>query len=221
VWEGRWGLYKGPQRPPASRISSPTAARTRVQPYIGLFPLDVCLRPLQRGGRGQGYRVPTARVITPRARVESQRGELRTGTGMRPRVSGLAIYRLFPPKACLCPLQRGGRGQGCCGRLTHLRLEKTPRACSVPILGTLKHSFFGLSQPKSKRFTPPWGLEIFACGNLKSTNEHASPVDIGICAAERGPHPRLLLASAHCPSGRRQCRCPGKPVRECAVPRAL
>jgi hypothetical protein len=112
VWEGRWGLYKGPQRPPASRISSPTAARTRVQPYIGLFPLDACLRPLQRGGRGQGYRVPTARVITPRARVESQRGELRKGTGMRPRVSGLAIYRLFPPKACLCPLQRGGRGQG-------------------------------------------------------------------------------------------------------------
>ena len=37
----------------------------------------------------------------------------------------------------------------------------------------------------------------------------------------RGPHPRLLLASAHCPSGRRQCRCPGKPVCECALPRAL
>ena len=111
VWEGRWGLYKGPQRPPASRISSPTAVRARVQPYIGLFPLDECLHPLQRGGLGQGYRVPTARVITPRARVESQRGELRTGTGMRPRVSGLAIYRLFPPKACLCPLQRGGRGR--------------------------------------------------------------------------------------------------------------
>ena len=114
VWEGRWGLYKGPQRPPASRISSPTAARTRVQPYIGLFPLDVCLRPLQRGGRGQGYRVPTARVITPRARVESQRGELRTGTGIRLWVWGLAIYQLFPPKACLCPLQRGGQGQGWC-----------------------------------------------------------------------------------------------------------
>ena len=26
VWEGRWGLYKGPQRPPASRISSPTVS---------------------------------------------------------------------------------------------------------------------------------------------------------------------------------------------------
>ena len=148
MWEGRWGLYKGPQRPPASRISSPTAARARVQPYIGLFPLDACLRPLQRGGRGQGYRVPTARVITPRARVESQRGELRTGTGMRPRVSGLAIYRLFPPKACLCPLQRGGRGQGCCGRLTkrapgvwlqwersglELNVENSQRSCARPV----------------------------------------------------------------------------------------
>ena len=148
VWEGRWGLYKGPQRPPASRISSPTAARARVQPYIGLFPLDACLRPLQRGGRGQGYRVPTARVITPRARVESQRGELRTGTGMRPRVSGLAIYLLFPPKACLCPLQRGGRGQGCCGRLTkrapgvwlqwersnlELNVENSQRSCARPV----------------------------------------------------------------------------------------
>ena len=36
--------------------------------------------------------------------------------------------------------------------------------------------------------------------------------------AERGPHPRLFLASAHRPSGRRQCRCPGKPVRVCALP---
>ena len=43
----------------------------------------------------------------------------------------------------------------------------------------MKNSFFGLSQPKSKCFTPPWGPEIFACGNL---NEH-----IRICAAERGP----------------------------------
>jgi hypothetical protein len=90
------------------------------------------------------------------------------------------------------------------------RLEKTPRRVPCPMVGHLKHSFFGLSQPKSKRFTPPWGPEIFACGNL---NEH-----IRICAAER---PSLFLASAHCPSGRRQCRCPGKPVRECAVPRAL
>jgi hypothetical protein len=112
VWEGRWGLYKGPQRPHASRISSPTARSARVQPYIGLFPPKACLCPLQRGGRGQGYRVSTARVITPRARVESQRGELRTGTGIHLWVSGLAIYLLFPPKACLCPLQRGGRGQG-------------------------------------------------------------------------------------------------------------
>jgi hypothetical protein len=51
----------------------------------------------------------------------------------------------------------------------HLRLVKAPKACSVPSVGTLKHSFFGLSQPKSKCFTPPWGPEIFACGNL---NEH-------------------------------------------------
>ena len=29
------------------------------------------------------------------------------------------------------------------------------------MVGHVKHSFFGLSQPKSKRFTPPWGLEIF------------------------------------------------------------
>ena len=56
------------------------------------------------------------------------------------------------------------------------------------MVGYLKHAFFGLSQPKSKRFTPPWGLEIFACGNL---NEH-----IRICAAERAS---LFLASAHCP----------------------
>ena len=52
VWEGPWGLYKGPQRPPASQISSPTAARARVQPYIGLFPLDACLRPLRTSGKG-------------------------------------------------------------------------------------------------------------------------------------------------------------------------
>ena len=32
--------------------------------------------------------------------------------------------------------------------------------------GQVKHSFFGLSQPKSKYFTQPWGPEIFACGNL-------------------------------------------------------
>ena len=47
------------------------------------------------------------------------------------------------------------------------------------------------------------------------------------CAAERQAEgvasggSALFLASAHCPSGRRQCRCPGKSVRECAVPRAL
>jgi hypothetical protein len=43
---------------------------------------------------------------------------------------------------------------------------KAPRACSLPTMGKVKHSFFGLSQPKSKYFTPPWGPEIFACGNL-------------------------------------------------------
>jgi hypothetical protein len=68
------------------------------------------------------------------------------------------------------------------------------------MVGKVKHSFFDLVQPKSKYF---------------------EPLDIGICAAERDPHPRLFLASAHCPSGRCQCRCPGKPVRVCAVPRAL
>ena len=111
VREGRWGLYKGPQRPPASRISSPTAACARVQPYIGLFPLDACLRPLQRGGRGQGYRVPTARVITPRARVESQRGELRPGTGERAR--GFSHTSAVPARSALLLALRGGRGQGC------------------------------------------------------------------------------------------------------------
>ena len=51
VWEGRWGLYKGPQRPPASQLSSPAALRARVQPYIGLFLLDVSLRlPFGEGG---------------------------------------------------------------------------------------------------------------------------------------------------------------------------
>jgi hypothetical protein len=104
---------------------------------------------------------------------------------------------------------------------SHLRMVKAPRRVPCPMVGHLKHSFFGLSQPKNECFEPAWGPEIFACGNL---NEHtpnttwlsASPVDIGICAAELGPHPRLFLASAHCPSGRRQCRFPGKPVRVCA-----
>ena len=90
------------------------------------------------------------------------------------------------------------------------RQIRPPRRVPWPSVGYTKNSLFCLSQPKSKRFTPPWGPEIFAGGNL---NEH-----IRICAAER---PSLFLASAHCPSGRRQCRCPGKPVRECAVPRAL
>ena len=39
------------------------------------------------------------------------------------------------------------------------------RACSLPTVGKVKHSFFGLSQPESKCFTPPWGPEILACGN--------------------------------------------------------
>ncbi len=112
VWEGCWGLYKGPQRPPASRISSPTATHTRVQPYIGLFPLDACLRPLQRGGRGQGYRVPTALVITPRARVESQRGELRTGTGIRLWVSGLSHISAFPAQSVPLPTPKRRAGAG-------------------------------------------------------------------------------------------------------------
>jgi len=51
---------------------------------------------------------------------------------------------------------------------------KGTQACSVPTRGNLKHSLFGLSQPKSKYFTPPWGPEIFACGNLNSINEHIS-----------------------------------------------
>ena len=80
------------------------------------FPARRVPSPTLRGGRGQSCCVPTARVITPCARVESQRGELRTGTGMRPRVSGSAIHRLFPPKACPCPPQRGRRGRAAVSR---------------------------------------------------------------------------------------------------------
>jgi hypothetical protein len=44
-----------------------------------------------KGGLGQGSRVPTDRVITPRARVESQGGELRPGSGDRAKRTGSAF----------------------------------------------------------------------------------------------------------------------------------
>ena len=39
----------------------------------------------------------------------------------------------------------------------HLRLVKAPRRVPWPTVGYTKNSLFCLSQPKSKRFTPPWG----------------------------------------------------------------
>jgi hypothetical protein len=53
-------------------------------------------------------------------------------------------------------------------------LGQTQYLLRFPTRGNLKHSLFGLSQPKSNYFTPPWGPEIFACGNLNSINEHMS-----------------------------------------------
>jgi len=76
AWDGRWGVYKGPQRPPASRIPSP-AARTRAPSHISAFPTRFTPTPTPREGWGQGYCVPTLMFITPRARIESQRGEIR------------------------------------------------------------------------------------------------------------------------------------------------
>ena len=64
---------------------------------------------------------------------------------------------------------------------------KTPRRVPCPMVGHLKHSFFGLSQPKSKCFTPPWGPEIFACGNDVATYTNTSLVAIRFT---RG-HPHL------------------------------
>ena len=61
-----------------TRALDPVAcgARTRAQPYIG-FCHPRLVQAFPSGRTGQGYCVLTAQVITPHARVESQRGELR------------------------------------------------------------------------------------------------------------------------------------------------
>jgi hypothetical protein len=50
---------------------------------------------------------------------------------------------------------------GYAGMRVRLRMVMTPRACSVPTRGTVKHSLFGLAQPKNECFMPPWGPETF------------------------------------------------------------
>ena len=82
--------------PPASRFPSP-AVRESWFSHISAVPARRALLPAPRGD--QVYGVPTARVITPRARVESQRGELRPGIGERARVE--------PKGLCPCDARCG------------------------------------------------------------------------------------------------------------------
>jgi len=110
AWEGRWGLYKDPQRPPVSRFPPPMV-RARGFSHTLAVPTHRALLLAPRDGRRQVYGIPTARVITPRARVESQRGELRPGTGERAR--GFSHTSAVPARSALLLALRGGRGQGC------------------------------------------------------------------------------------------------------------
>jgi hypothetical protein len=149
------------------------------------FPARRVPSPTLREGLGQSYCVPTARVITPRARVESQRGELRTGTGMHPRVSGSAIHRLFPSKTCPCPPQRGRRGQGCCVPTTWVI---NPHACGCPPRG----SCTGLVAASCALLEPenfcPW--DACSCASSGSGGWPCLADRVGPCVPESSPKGR-------------------------------
>ena len=111
VWEGRWGLYEGPQRPPASRISSPTAARARVQPYRP-FPARRVPSPTLKRRAGAGLPCPDSAGYNPACPSRVPKGRAQDGNRNAPSGLGLSHILAFPAQSVPLPTPKRRAGAG-------------------------------------------------------------------------------------------------------------